>query len=92
MKTQNKIYWQEALEAIRRDEPLEQEGIDFNQEQIPWEAAQEFNRRGYEVPEALIDYADEYIDFTDIPEINEESLEDGTYRMTLPVALDYDPN
>jgi len=39
------------------------------------------------VPKKLIDYDDDNIDFSDIPEINEETLNNGTYRVVTPVKF-----
>ena len=90
MESQDKMHWKVALAALRNGGSPAQDAIYFGEGAIPWEAVQDFNAYGYTVPEEQIDYNDEGIDFRDIPELNEKTLSNGTYRMTLPVSLDYD--
>lgn len=81
------IYWKEALELLKNDKELT-ESIDFNNETIHINDVEIFNKHKITVPEDLIDYDDDNIDFSDIPEITEESLNDGTFSVEVPVSID----
>jgi len=82
------IYWKNALEFIKNGQQISQNQIDFKNESIFWNFVQEFNYFGYQVPQNLIEYDDENIDFSDIPEINEETLNKGFYKLVIPISFD----
>ena len=82
------IYWKNALELLKQGKDIQQDQIDYRKEFIHWQLVQELNNYGIRVPKELIDYDDDNIDFSDIPEVNEETLSNGTYKIELPVTID----
>ncbi|MEA3450617.1 MAG: hypothetical protein U9Q83_01795 [Bacteroidota bacterium] len=82
------IYWKNALELLKQGKDIQQDQIDYKKESIHRQLVQELNNYGIRVPKELIDYDDDNIDFSDIPEVNEETLSNGTYKIELPVTFD----
>ncbi len=76
MKT-TKIYWKKAIDFIKSGKDINQEDIDFNQEQIPVHLVGFFNAHNVRVPENLVFYDDDIINTDDIPEISDEDIKSG---------------
>ena len=69
-----KIYWKDVIEMLKKGVDKKDFDIDFNNEKVEFKEVSLLNRNGIRVPENLIYYDEDNIDFSDNPDITNEEI------------------